>query len=51
MVDKFSKQELSLRLRGVLEELEKVTTDLAIVGDEILITYLEVTEEDGLPRN
>ena len=38
MVDKFSKKELSVRLRKVLDELEKVC-------DEVIITYLDETED------
>lgn len=45
MVDKYTKKELSARLRKVLNELERVTGELCTVSDEILITYLEA--EDG----
>jgi hypothetical protein len=45
MVDKFSKKELSVRLRKVLDELEKVC-------DEVIITYLDESDDrkpDDLP--
>jgi hypothetical protein len=38
MVDKFSKKELSVRLRKVLDELEKVC-------DEVIITYLDENDD------
>lgn len=38
MVDQFTKKELSVRLRNVLDELEKVC-------DEIIITYLDDRDE------
>ena len=39
MVDQFSKRELSVRLRKALDELEKVC-------DEVVITYLDETEDE-----
>lgn len=40
MVDQFSKKELSVRLRNVLDELEKVC-------DEVIITNLDENDADG----
>jgi hypothetical protein len=44
MVDQFTKKELSVRLRTVLDELEKVC-------DEIIITYLDDDLPDDGPSN
>ena len=38
MVDQFAKNELSVRLRKVLDDLEKVC-------DEVIITYLDDDDE------
>lgn len=47
MVEKYTKEELSVRLRNVLKELEIVTGEMAMTCDEILITYLEADEEEN----
>ena len=39
MIDKFSRNELSIRLRKALDELEKVC-------DEVIITYLDEAEDE-----
>lgn len=38
MVDRYTKKELSIRLRKALDELEKVC-------DEVIITYLDEDED------